>query len=637
MAWALFGLALLIRCIHLLLAAKGPTFYTPAVDAQLYDRAARGLLAGKGWTEDFFLQGFLYPAFLAFSYNLSKGSILFAKLLQAVIGSTTVVLAAGIAKRRYGVRAALATGTCLCLYGPLLFFEGELLATGLGAFFSILCLMLFIDTARQPTRLRFSLLGVTGVLAILTRGPLAAPFLAGCAWLALHLYRTKAGRRIWVSAAALPICFLITAMPPAFLCYRTTGEASIFPARSGINIYVGNHADRAEMVGARPGHEWQAILWRPSAAGIKGIWNENRYFQSAAWKGVAADPVGFLTGLVGKSLEMATSRELPRNFDPYLFRDWNPILSLLMWKVGAFGFPFGLFFPIALLGYWVRRRETPGVLVLYPLAYALSIILVFVSSRYRALVIPVLAIPFGAGAAFLIEAAGDRRWKGLAIALAAIAALGAAISLPTRFDLEGDPVDFAIEMKLFAAEDAARRGDPQAAVRFAREAVDLRPDTPQSLTQLGVMKLRSGDRPGAERAFLRAVELAPGLTAARINLGTIYAETGKLERAVSHLKAALRSNPFHASAHANLGAAMAVQKRVPDAIYHLETATRLDPWLGDAQFNLAILLAQNGRPGDAIRAVEQAVRAARAEGNQDLLREAEALLAALSGSRAPDL
>lgn len=66
-------------------------------------------------------------------YTFTGPSVLVIKALQALLGSITCVLTAGLGRRVVGPRAGLWAGLMAALYGPLIFYEAaELLAAGSG-------------------------------------------------------------------------------------------------------------------------------------------------------------------------------------------------------------------------------------------------------------------------------------------------------------------------------------------------------------------------------------------------------------------------------------------------------------------------------------------------------------------------
>ena len=83
-------------------------------------------------------------------------------------------------------------------------------------------------------------------------------------------------------------------------------------------------------------------------------------------------PGHFFSALLAKLRQVTNARELPRNVDIYSHCDWSFLLSLLVFKIGSFAFPFGIIFPLACLGIVVslhHKNQEALFLVLYVLVY----------------------------------------------------------------------------------------------------------------------------------------------------------------------------------------------------------------------------------------------------------------------------
>ena len=95
-------------------------------------------------------------------------------------------------------------------------------------------------------------------------------------------------------------------------------------------------------------------------------------------------------------------------------------------------------------------------------------------------------------------------------------------------------------MKLFRrhvrrASDDGRAvcGDLEEARVFARRALELTPDHPQALHNLGIVQYERGELDEAEALFERAIDLQPKFAEAYCNLGNTLRARGKLEKAAA--------------------------------------------------------------------------------------------------------
>ena len=274
--------ALALRLVYLVQSADIPSFAMPLVDSEVYDRAARALAAGDGLGEPFFFQPFLYPFVLGLIYLFTNGSIVAAKLMQAVLGAATCGLVADLGARVADRRTGLVAGWITAVCGPLIFFESELLAAGWAAFFSVLLVRLLLAARDAPSPRRLLGLGVTAGLALITR-PTFLPFVvvAGV-WLAATLWRrhgpTPALR--WFAAAVAGTALVV--VPVAGAARAVTGEAHALPASGGLNLHLGNNPEPCATLTIRPGQQWHELVTAPMAAGAESLWQQDRYFTDTA-------------------------------------------------------------------------------------------------------------------------------------------------------------------------------------------------------------------------------------------------------------------------------------------------------------------------------------------------------------------
>jgi predicted AlkP superfamily phosphohydrolase/phosphomutase/tetratricopeptide (TPR) repeat protein len=89
---------------------------------------------------------------------------------------------------------------------------------------------------------------------------------------------------------------------------------------------------------------------------------------------------------------------------------------------------------------------------------------------------------------------------------------------------------------------------------------------------MGLILEWNHDLPGAEREYRRAMELDPDYPATMANLGAMYGRSNRLEEAVTILKRAVAKDDSNLEAWVNLGAAQGRLQHPKEAIAALETA-----------------------------------------------------------------
>jgi len=97
------------------------------------------------------------------------------------------------------------------------------------------------------------------------------------------------------------------------------------------------------------------------------------------------------------------------------------------------------------------------------------------------------------------------------------------------------------------------RGDWQRAEAALRECLNLTPDFPEGLNNLGVVYQQVGDYNSAIVQLEKATQVAPGMLSAHLNLGNAYRGIKQFEKAEQSYSAVLKLDQSYADAYFNLG------------------------------------------------------------------------------------
>ncbi|MBT3295330.1 MAG: tetratricopeptide repeat protein [Verrucomicrobia bacterium] len=158
------------------------------------------------------------------------------------------------------------------------------------------------------------------------------------------------------------------------------------------------------------------------------------------------------------------------------------------------------------------------------------------------------------------------------------------------------------------ARDHSTASHPEKAIQHMQDAVRLRPDDVELVSELAVMYANSGEWQAALSEFRKAVALAPGTPEHHVRLATALSKLGRNEEALPIYREALRLNPEDAQLHSNLGRVLRALGRPGEAIGHYQQTVQLKPDIADAHYNLGNALVALGRAGEAIECYRQAVR-----------------------------
>jgi tetratricopeptide (TPR) repeat protein len=508
------------------------------LDPRAYDAEAQRILAGGSFPEPFY-QAPLYAYFLAAIYAIFGRSFLAVRIVQVLLGAASVVLTADLAGRLFGRAAGLAAAALALLYGVVLLYEGQIMKTTLTIFLSVALLRLLEPARRGPIGdARSALAGLVLGLGVLTRENLLLFVPAAAAALFL-LGRTARAPLVFAAAA-------LAAMAPATIHnLRAGGELILVTSQGGQNFYIGNHRGATgsyanpPFVRPDPLHEradFHAEAERRegrrlSATEVSDFW----YLE--AMREMFADP-GRAARLLGrKALLFLGGVELPDNESLYAMRDEATILR-------ALPLSFAVLVPLAALGAFLSRAQWRDHLLLhlFVAVNAVTLILFFVVSRYRAAVAPALMVFAGAALVQLGAWARERRARPLAASGALLVAAMAPLSIP---DVAGfDPRDYgSINHHLNRADMYGETGRAEEAIAEYRAAIALNPDIATVRYRLGRTLVDVGRVDEARAEFERAIAIQPSLPDAHNGLGILLAQRGETRRAEEEFVTASRLYP----------------------------------------------------------------------------------------------
>ncbi|HEX7881073.1 MAG TPA: glycosyltransferase family 39 protein, partial [Candidatus Eisenbacteria bacterium] len=512
------AIALLVRILYRQQAGHVLLFNEFTGDsAQYLELAGRlkneGLMAPKG---EAWFQAPFYPFFL-FLAGASPTHLELARWLQFAAGATGALLAWDTARRLAGSTAGLMAGLIAAVYGPRVFFDGEMLSIGWSLFFLQLMAWLLVlrheSRDRPPSPALDLPLGVTGGLAALAQPNTLVASVGVIGWLFVAGRRTPHARR---GAILTALGVLLVILPVTLRNKAESRDWVLISANGGINFFIGNNPeadgtfhlpprepllnDPSGLVTASREAAARALGHPASPSATSGYWMN----RGLAWWGSA--PLDAVSLTARKVLYLLNNIEIPNHYDFAWFTQRVPILRLLP--------GFWLLLPLAAWGLARIGREPIGRLFALLLgALLLSVAFFFVTDRYR---LPIVAFLFpvaGIGAADLWSIArGERPGARLPAILVVSAFL-----LLAAFPLVDTRPSMA-HMHNLVGTLHYKRGEASAARREFEAALAISPNLAEPANNLGRLALNDRDDAGAERWFRKALELDPRRAEAWFNL-----------------------------------------------------------------------------------------------------------------------
>ena len=524
--------ALLLRLFYWQLASTSPFLHTPVVDGSFFDMWARTLAEGRVFQAQAFFKPPLYAYLLAFLYRLGFG-LTGVFVLQMVVGALGCALTLAVGRIVFAPRVAFAGALIAALLPILPFFECQLLAETWTTTLTLAALLPVLLAASGLTRPRGRLLALAGVLlgiAALGR-PNLLLVLVICAGLLWWNGRRRIGPngRPGAGPGVAPIVALVAgflvAIAPATLHNLKYGEFALISANLGVNLYTGQ-SDTADGISAIPvGTLWDDIQLRTRQAGAGTPVASSRFLvrETLAWMAAHSGRTLELWGR--KAVLLFSGYEGRNNINPlYLARE-DGVFLLARWWPGTW-----LILPFAVVGLiWAGRGESAASLLRWlVVGQAVAILPFFVNARFRAPLLPLLALFAAAGAVVLLNAVRTRRWAVPAVLLLVLA-LGSGDWFGLGADrwLARDHFNLGL---IHLRPYGDRQPDPATAALNFRRALALDPDDVDYNERFGALLLSQAQPLVAEGGNLERAGQAPAAAAAYNRAAALLAEAAPLHR-----------------------------------------------------------------------------------------------------------
>jgi tetratricopeptide (TPR) repeat protein len=248
---------------------------------------------------------------------------------------------------------------------------------------------------------------------------------------------------------------------------------------------------------------------------------------------------------------------------------------------------FAVVSPLSLIGLCLTIKRKGDVLLptLFVLGGALSVILFFVSARYRLPVVPLLIVYAAWSIHRLALWLKGRDYKKAVAFMVSTACLAAVLGIGGTTTGETNLERASHYTNLGLVHLRQGRHDP--GMTELRKALAISPSFAYARYNLGVALLEQGRFDNAVSQFSHAVRYRPGYAKAYYNMGLAHAAKGQTDQATAAFRKATVLNPSYVEAHNNLGVAALSGRNYTEAANHFRKAIEVDPDFAEGHKNLA--------------------------------------------------
>jgi tetratricopeptide (TPR) repeat protein len=410
-AWilAIFGAAFLLRLLYLIDFSTTPLATHLILDPRLYNDLAKEILGGNLLAGEVFFKAPLYPYFLAAIYAVFGTSLFVARFIQLILGSFTCVLVYLLAQRFYSNKIAVTAGFIAAAYGPLIMFDAEILIPSLIIFLDLISIYLLFKYEDSGKLWQLALSALVLGLSSLARPNILVLLPGILFWLIRYSKqarkRWKRDTLVYIGGVALMLMVLVGRN------YAASDKLILFGNYGGYNFLIGNNAQSdgrtAVLPGASPeikqGYEDAVVIANHLSGRVLSEGELGWFWFRLGLEFVTKNPGKWLWLEVKKLVYLTSGFEIPNNRHIYYFANNSPVLKFLLWDK-LISFPFGVLLPFALVAAiaGIIKREQ-FILTFFVVAYALTILVFFVTGRFRLPLTPVLIIWGAAGFWYLLE------------------------------------------------------------------------------------------------------------------------------------------------------------------------------------------------------------------------------------------
>ena len=600
--YVLFAAAFLLKLLYVIQSTGSLHITVPIMDSKYYDKEAQEIVRGNFLRREAFFMGPLYPYVLSLIYAIFGRDFLIVRLIQIACGALVAVLTYLLGKEVFRPAAAFAGVVLLVLYGAMTFHEAEMLMMWLGTLINISALLVLHRMGGKTGYRKYAIAGVLVGLSALARANVLLFLPVVIVW---TLFVSKEEKR--VKKALVVVAAALVAIAPATLHnYVASRDFVPITSNGGVNFYIGNGEEATGIF--YPAKDITFETESSSRSYVERLFGRDMkpseisaYWFKRSFDFIKQHPMREIELLLRKTAIFFNGYEVPQIESWDIVRSKYSTLRLLFvnfWTILSLGL-FGMIFAIRA---WRRYFLLYG----FVFSYALSVILFFVTGRYRIQIAPVMCLFAG----YALVTVFPRLLRRLRPGLGAVAlfVLILTITRPGLFALPEK--DLQWREHIHEARRLGEVGRQSEAIEEINKAIAIHPEVAESYLQRAEIYKESRDYFKAIEDYSRALKLAPDMSGARYDFAQTLRRVKMYGPAIEEYQEAIELEPVKTEAYNNLGITYTEMGDLDKAIIYFRKVIELDETYIKAYNNLGVALAQKGEFEQAMNVLREATRVA---------------------------
>ena len=553
-----------------------------------------------------FFRAPFYAYFLAIVYKIFGHDYIIPKLIQHLIGSFSCVLVYLLAKRLFNRKVAIVAGLIAATYGMFFYFEDELLLDSFLVFFDLLLILFLLRAKNNPKLLGWLVCGIILGTSAITRPNIL--FFIPFVWLWIFLAFIKNGSTSFDFAQDKPLtikrklkevlifCVMffigsaLVIFPLTLRNYLVEKDLVLIASQGGINFLIGNNENSDGMSAIFYKQDWQYhdfehIAEKETGKSLKPS-EVSRFYYKKGIDFLLSNPKKAFKLWVKKLYIFWNKFEVSNNQDIYFSRRYSSLIRIL---------PLGFWFigPLGLVGMIlsIRKRKNTLLPILFVFSYMLTVVMFFVTARFRLPVIPFLIIFSSFALAWLWEKLSTRKPRNLALFFLLLFPF---LILTNSNAYHLSVGDFS-QAHFSLGNVHLKAGKLNQALKEYDVALERNPYLPRAHLNKGIVFLRKKEYDKAEEEFHHELKINPDEDKAYNNLSAVYRLQGLYNQAIESAQKAVKLKTYYPEAYMNLALAYQDKGNYEEAKEALNLGIKNIPLFFEANLLLGEILQEEGK------------------------------------------